>query len=286
MVQWLTRFKSINRAVEQLHGWIALFGAIGIIFTGLAAAMTWVASSITALSAHGWGVPVFAGIGVSLVVILGLSHAAVPAARAWRHMFPAAPVPLAEVTNGISYLKGEGEGSLKKLHIVPDNADLKEQIAGVRQAVEDETADLAQHIIRLDKRDDELEQNTNRLADLIEKLNARVIEFREELVKIGTESSVNSEQVKKLNVEEPLKKIRELRDYDFKQVDTRFSMLCTAVRARDMIALLERTNAIVVPLAQRLLAARIEDYPNRTKWLDEYGKWRTAIQKIDYELNQ
>jgi hypothetical protein len=54
MPAWLAHFKSINRAVEQLHGWIALFGAIAGVFTFLAAAMTWVASSITALAQYGW----------------------------------------------------------------------------------------------------------------------------------------------------------------------------------------------------------------------------------------
>ncbi|HEV2956370.1 MAG TPA: hypothetical protein VGX95_09635 [Xanthobacteraceae bacterium] len=82
-----------------------------------------------------------------------------------------------------------------------------------------------------------------------------------------------------------LKKVREMRDYDFKQIDTRFSMLCNALRARDLITLLEKTNATILPLGQRLLAARAEDYPNRTKWLGEYGVWHQAIEKVDEELN-
>jgi hypothetical protein len=83
-----------------------------------------------------------------------------------------------------------------------------------------------------------------------------------------------------------LEKLESMRDYDFKQVDTRFSILCTAVRARDMIALLEKNDVKIRDLGSKLLAARAEDYPNRTKWLSEYGTWREIVEWTDQELNQ
>jgi hypothetical protein len=82
-----------------------------------------------------------------------------------------------------------------------------------------------------------------------------------------------------------LKKIESQREYDFKQVDTRFRMTCTAIRARDMMALLEKNDIKIRELGDKLLAARAEDYPNRTKWLGDFGIWRETVQWTDAELN-
>jgi hypothetical protein len=92
MPNWLN-WKSIDGTAQQVGGWAGAITAALTAFAAAVALMTWVANSITALANYGWGVPVLVAIGVVLVIVVALSFAAVPAARAWRTFHPLKVAP-------------------------------------------------------------------------------------------------------------------------------------------------------------------------------------------------
>ena len=89
MPNWLN-WKLIDSTAQRVGGWA---GAIAAAFAAAVAIMTWVANSITALAGYGWGVPVLVAIGVVLMIVVALSFAAVPTARAWRTFYPLKAAP-------------------------------------------------------------------------------------------------------------------------------------------------------------------------------------------------
>jgi hypothetical protein len=91
MPDWRERWQFIDGSAQRLGGWAGAIGAIVAAFGAAVYAMTGVTNSISALAAYGWGVPVLVAIGIVLVIVVGLSFAALPAAKAWRAYHPLAP---------------------------------------------------------------------------------------------------------------------------------------------------------------------------------------------------
>jgi hypothetical protein len=78
----ISRFISFGRwldekVVARVARWAAFVGAVAVV-------MTWVASHTAPIYQHGWGVIVFAGVGIACVVVLVVSGALV----AWRYFNP------------------------------------------------------------------------------------------------------------------------------------------------------------------------------------------------------
>jgi hypothetical protein len=59
------------------------------------------------MATYGWGVPVLVAIGIVLVIVVGLSFAALPAAKAWRAYHPLAP-PAATIVEPVAQLPETG----------------------------------------------------------------------------------------------------------------------------------------------------------------------------------
>jgi hypothetical protein len=88
MRNWLKRWQFVDGAVQRLVAWAAFVTIVAAAFGAAVAGMSWVTNSIAALASYGWGVPVLVAIGIVLVIVVALSFAAVPAARAWRTFYP------------------------------------------------------------------------------------------------------------------------------------------------------------------------------------------------------
>jgi hypothetical protein len=89
MWKWFARLRAVGEVAVQAHSLLYLSGLIiAGAFAGAVAAMTWVTSSIAFLSQYGWGLPVLVAVGVVLMIVIGLSFAAVPAIEAWHRYRP------------------------------------------------------------------------------------------------------------------------------------------------------------------------------------------------------
>jgi hypothetical protein len=154
--------------------------------------------------------------------------------------------------------------------------DLEDKISDLKQSVGTTTDDVVRHVVRLDSRDDDLAENTKSVLGLVEKLNERVLEFRDKLIEIGADSIRNADQIKKLRSEE----LPSLQS-DSAGLKRTFARLLDALHARDNLAQFKQNDEIVWNLGRKLLKINPCQYEDGDEWLDDYRPWREALSAID-----
>lgn len=247
MSNWSDRWRIIRRGVLELHAWLALFGAIGIVFAAAVAVMSWVTNSITFLAQYGWGLPVLVAVGIVLVVVMGLSFAALPAVEAWRRYHPLPPAPAIEI----------GAPVLSTTSPSPDIDRLERQMALLRLSLPP------------------LEQQGRELASKIEEIKESQHEINE----------VFRTQLEKNKFS--LKTLADHIAAHENVVASGTSLLIRALRARDALRdALIPNDEIVMSLGKRLAVAEATSYPDPASWTSDFQRWNKAMRLIDTSMLQ
>lgn len=242
MPSWLT-WRSADNAAQRLGLYAAAIAAIGAAYAAAVAAVSWVTNSIPSLAQYGWGVPVLAAIGVVLVIVMGLSFAAVPAAEAWRKYHPLPPASaitigapaLSEITN-------------------PSPAD----IGRLERQIEVLKASLTPLASKTD-----LEQLSGDISRLNE-LGVSQHQINDDL-RVKLERQAGAQEV-------ILKDLRNL--------ESKFRLFVNTVRAHDaMNEILKPNDRTAMSLGKKLMYP--EGYLDARTWLADYQVWRTALRAID-----
>jgi hypothetical protein len=252
MASWSDRWRVIRRGVLELHAWLALFGAIGVAFAAAVAGMSWLTKSITFLAQYGWGLPVIAAIGIVLVIVVGLSFAAVPIVEAWRRFRPLPPA--------IPQGAGTAVHSLEATGIDPSL-----EIGRVERQIEVLKASLPP-----------LEQHGRDLVTRIDQLGADIVRLNELGV---TQHQINDDLRTKLDRQAGAQAVILT---DLQKLETNLGYLIDAVRARDAIRYtLVPNDEIVMSLGRRLIEAAMTDYPDSASWLSDHQRCNAALRTID-----
>lgn len=249
MQNWSDRWRVIRGFVLELHAWLALLGAIAVVFAAAVAVMSWVTNSISVLAAYGWGVPVLVAIGIVLVVVMGLSFAALPVAKAWRAYHPL-PVPVAAASG-------------TQLPEIDAREDFKSAVDRLERKLE-----VLERAYATD-----LEQFNSRLSADIARLNQLGVSQHEI-------NDVFRNQIQKIQFS--LKTLTDRVSTHEQVVASGTHLLIRALRARDaMREILIPNDKIAMSLGKPLAVAKATDYPDSTSWLTDYERWKMAVRTID-----
>jgi len=216
------------------------------------AVVSWVTHSISTLAAYGWGLPVLVAMGIVLAVVMGLSFAALPAAKAWRAyhpLLPMNPIQLSETTTEIAAkitddqpfsgdrpwrAEIDGLGSALEGYVDAVRGDLKKDIVRLNEL------GVAQHQVS-----EAFRTQFKELQNAVKALEERLV-THERVVASGTH------------------------------------LLIRALRARDaMREIIIPNDKTAMSLGKRLAEAKATDYPDPASWLADFQRWNEAAHAID-----